>query len=112
VWHLAVRSAVRRVSSYSGHVSSYRVSVGGEAVRVKTFEQVGPLVMEALTSLLEQDPEAVAQGATMANQAFTSGAARHSLAAHGSWRMSVTVHGEPVSVVVVRRRSWWEGFSS
>jgi hypothetical protein len=40
--------------------------------------------MEALTSLLAQDPEAVAKDAMMANQAFTAGAVQHSLDAHGS----------------------------
>jgi hypothetical protein len=88
-------------------VSSYVVSVGdAEPVRVKTFPEVGPVVMEALTSFLAQDPEAVARDAMMANSAFTNGAVRHSLDAHGQWRMDVTVHGEPVAIVI-RKRRWW-----
>jgi hypothetical protein len=83
-------------------VSSYKVSVGNETVRVKTYQEVGPVVMEALTSFLAQDPEAVARDAMVANHMFTEGAVRHALDAHGSWRMSVTVHGEAVPIVVVK----------
>jgi hypothetical protein len=76
-----------------------------EPVRVKTFAEVGPVVMEALTGLLAQDPDAAAEGAAMANRAFSVGTVKHALDAHRSWRTSVTVHGEPV-VIVVRKRLW------
>lgn len=87
-------------------MSSYKVSVGDATVRVKTFREVGPVVMEALTNLLAQDPEAAAQGAMMANRAFSVGTVQHALDTHGSWRTSVTVRGEPVPVVVVKKRLW------
>jgi hypothetical protein len=83
-------------------VSSYRVSVGDAIVPVKTFREVQAAVMEALTSLLAQDPEAVAKGAMMANRAFKVGTVQHALDTQGSWRTSVTVHGEPVLLVVVK----------
>jgi hypothetical protein len=86
-------------------VSSYRVSVGDGTVRVKTFRDVGPVVMEALTALLAQDPEGVSRDVMVANHMFTSGAVEHAVNAHGSWHMSATVHGEPVRVVV--RKRWW-----
>ncbi len=76
-------------------VSSYKVSVGDVVVQVKTFQEVQAVVMEALTSLLAQDPEAVAKGAMMANRAFSVGTVQHVLDTHGSWRTRVTVHGEP-----------------
>jgi hypothetical protein len=65
-------------------VSSYKVSVGGTTVRVKTFREVGPVVMEALTNLLAQDPEAAAEGAMMPNRAFSVGTVQHALDTHGS----------------------------
>jgi cytochrome c-type biogenesis protein CcmH/NrfG len=83
-------------------VSSYRVSVGDAIVQAKTFQEVQAVVMEALTSLLAQDPEAVAKGAMMANRAFEVGTVQHALDTQGSWRTSVTVHGEPVPLVVVK----------
>ena len=83
-------------------MSSYRVSVGDAIVQAKTFQEVQAVVMEALTSLLAQDPEAVAKGAMMANRAFEVGTVQHALDTQGSWRTSVTVHGEPVPLVVVK----------
>ena len=80
--------------------------MGGNTVRVNTFQKVGPVVMEALTNLLAQDPEAVARDAMVANQAFSAGVVQHSLNAYGRWQMSVTVHDEQVPIVVVRNR-WW-----
>ena len=79
-----MRATVPRASV--SRVSSYKVSVGNATVRVKTFQEVGPVVMEALTSLLAQDPEAVAEGAMMANRAFEVGTVQHALDTHGSWR--------------------------
>jgi hypothetical protein len=87
-------------------VSSYKVSVGNVTVRVKTFQEVQAVVAEALTGLLAQDPEAAAEGVMMANRAFSVGTVQHALDAHGSWRTSVTVHGERVPVVVVKKRLW------
>jgi len=87
-------------------VSSYKVSVGDETVRVKTIQEVEYVIMDALTNLLAQDPEAAAEGARMANRAFSVGTVQHTLDTHGSWRTIVTVHGEPVPVVVVKRRLW------
>jgi hypothetical protein len=87
--------------SVSG-VSSYRVSVGDVVVQVKTLQEVQAVVMETLTGLLAKDPEAVAEGAMMANRAFEVGTVQHALDTQGSWRTSVTVHGEPVLLVVVK----------
>jgi len=42
----------------------------------------------------------------MVNQVFESGAAEHSLTAHGSWSVTVTVHGEPVLSAIVKKRGW------
>jgi hypothetical protein len=70
---------------------------------VKPFQEVGPAVMEALTSLLAQGPEGGAAGAAMANRAFSVGPGRHALGTHGGWRTSVAVHGEPVPAAVAKR---------
>lgn len=43
-------------------MSSYKVSVGDATVRVKTLQEAGSVVMEALTSLLAQDPQGAAEG--------------------------------------------------
>ena len=86
-------------------MGSYSVSVGDQRTRVKTLQEVGPAVMEALTSLLARDPEGVAEGAAMANRAFSVGTVQHALDAHRSWRTSVRVHGEVISIEV-RKRRW------
>lgn len=87
-------------------MSSYKVTVRDRTVRVKDLQGVQFAVMEALTSLLAQDPEGASEGTMMANRAFSVGTVQHALDAHGSWRTTVTVHGEPVAVLVTRRR-WW-----
>ncbi len=89
-----------------GRVSSYRVSVGGTTTRVKNFRDARSVVAKAVTDLLENDPDSPAGGAMMANQALTTGAAEHSIAAHGSWSVTVTTRGEPVEITITRRR-WW-----
>lgn len=88
-------------------MSSYKVTVRDTTVRVKSLQEVQFAVMEALTSLLAQDPEGASEGTMMVNRAFTVGTVQHALDAHGRWRTTVTVHGEPVAVVVTRRRRWW-----
>jgi hypothetical protein len=80
--------------------------VGSTTVRVKKFRDARSVVAEAITNLLARDPEAVARKAVVVNQAFESGAAEHSLTAHGNWSMTVTVHGEPVLLAIVKKR-WW-----
>ena len=84
----------------------YKVSVGTTARRVKTFQEARAVVAEAMTSFLAQDPEGAAESAQMANRAFSVGTVQHALDTHGSWRTSLTVHGEPIVVAVVKRR-WW-----
>lgn len=86
-------------------MSSYKVTVGDTAVRVKSLRKVQFVVMEALTNLLAEDPEAASMGAMMANQAFSVGTVQHALEARGNWRTTLTVHGEPVPVVITKR--WW-----
>ena len=55
---------------------------------------------------MARDPEAIAAGAVMVNQAFETGAAEHSLTAHGRWSTTVTVDGGPVSLAIAKKR-WW-----
>jgi hypothetical protein len=88
-----------------GRVSSYKVTVGSTTVRVKKFRDARSAVIDAITKLLAQDPDSVAGGAMMANQAFESGAVEHSLAAHGKWDATVTFHGEPIAVAI--KKHWW-----
>lgn len=85
-------------------MSSFKVSVGSTTVRVKDFRAARSVVARAMTNLLAQDPEGVARGATVVNEAFESGAAEHSLTAHGRWSTTVTVHGEPVLLAIVKKR--------
>jgi hypothetical protein len=83
---------------------SYKVSVGNTARRVETFQEAGAFVAEAVTSLAAQDPEGAAEGAMMANRAFSVGTVQHALDTHGSWRTIITVRGEAVPVVVVKEQ--------
>jgi hypothetical protein len=85
-------------------VSSYRVTVGSTTVRATSFRDAGSVVEGAITDLLALDPESVARHAVAINQAFESGAAEHSLIAHGRWSMTVTVHGDPVLIAIVKKR--------
>jgi hypothetical protein len=87
-------------------VSSYKVSVGNATVRVKTFHEVGPIVMEAVNNLVAQDPEGAAGGAMMANSAFHAEQVQYELDTRREWRTIVIVHGEEVPVVVRKRRLW------
>lgn len=87
-------------------MSSYQVTVGGTSVRVKRFRDARSVVAEAITSFLADDPESVARSAMVANAAFDTGAVEHSLTAHGRWSTSVTVHGEPIPITIVKKR-WW-----
>jgi hypothetical protein len=82
-------------------VSSYKVTVGSTTVRAQTLQEVQSVVMEGVTNLLAQDPEGAAEGAMMANRAFSVGTVQHTLNTRGSWRTSVTVHGKSIPVVVV-----------
>jgi hypothetical protein len=85
---------------------SYRVIVGSKTVRARNFRDARSVVEEAITSLLKQDPEAVARVAMTTNQMFETGAAEHSLIAHGSWSTTAPVHGEPVELAIIKKR-WW-----
>jgi hypothetical protein len=87
-------------------VSSYKVSVGSTTVRVKNFRDARSVVAEAITGLMARDPEAVARSAMTVNMAFETGAAEHSLSAHGSWSTTVTVDGEPILLAIIKKR-WW-----
>lgn len=88
-------------------MSGYKVSVGSTTVRVKSFRDARSVVAEAVTNFMARDPEAIARGAMIVNQAFETGAAEHSLTAHGSWSTTLTVDGEPVVLAVTRKRWWW-----
>lgn len=83
-------------------VIGYEVSVGTRTVQVETFREAGYVVMEALTDFLAQDPEAAAEGVMMANRAFSVGTVKYAVDTYGSWRTSLTVRGEPVTVKVVK----------
>ena len=83
------------------------VSVGdAEPVRAKNFRAVRPVVAAVITNLMARDPEAAARDAMTINAAFETGAAEHSVTAHGSWSTTVTVDGEPVPLAVIRK-CWW-----
>jgi hypothetical protein len=58
-----------------------------------------------ITDLMARDPDAIAGGAMVVNQAFETGAVEHSLTAHGRWSETVTVDGEPLQLTI--RRHWW-----
>jgi hypothetical protein len=88
-------------------VSSYKVSVGGKTVRVKNFRDARSVVAEAITDFMAHDPESIARGAMVANQAFETGAVEHTLTAHGSWSMTLTVNGEPFLLAITKKRRWW-----
>jgi hypothetical protein len=85
-------------------VSSYRVSDGDVVVRAKNFRDARSVVAEAITNFLADDPEAVAGSATSVNLMFETGAVEHSLIAHGSWSTTVIVNGEPVQMVIIKKR--------
>jgi len=86
-------------------VTSYRVSVGGATVRAKTFRDARSVVAQAITDLMARDPESAARDAMTVNLAMESGgAAEHSLTAHGRWSATLTVNGETVPLVIVRKR--------
>lgn len=78
--------------------------MGSTTVRAKKFRDARSVVADAITDLLARDPEAVARHAVVVNQAFESGAAEHSLTAHGRWSMTVTVHGDPVLIDIIKKR--------
>jgi hypothetical protein len=86
-------------------VSSYKVSVGNTTVRVKNIRDARSVVAEAMTNFLARDPEAVALGAMTVNAAWDSGAAEHSLTAHGRWSTTVTVDGQTVLLAI--KKHWW-----
>jgi hypothetical protein len=87
-------------------MTSYRVSVGNTTVRVKNFRDARGVVTRAITDFMARDPEAIARGAMVVNQAFETGAADHALTAHGRWSETLTLDGEPVLLAIVKRR-WW-----
>jgi hypothetical protein len=87
-------------------VSSFKVSVGNaRPMRVKNFRDARSVIAEAVTSLMARDPEAMARSAVVVNAAFESGAAEHSVVAHGRWSTTLTVDG--VSVLLAVRKHWW-----
>jgi hypothetical protein len=87
-------------------VSSFKVSVGNaKPVRVKNFRDARSVIAEYVTSLTTRDPEAMARGAVVVNAAFESGAAWHSIVAHGRWSTTLTVGGE--SVLLAIGKHWW-----
>ena len=86
-------------------MSSYKVSVGNaKPVRARNFRDARSVVAAAITDFTKRDPEAVARDAMTINEAFVSGAAEHSLTAHGKWSTTVTVNGQPVLLAIVKSR--------
>ena len=57
-----------------------------------------------MTDLMARDPESVSRDAMTVNQAFETGAAEHSLTAHGKWSTTVTVDGAAVPLAIVKKR--------
>jgi hypothetical protein len=88
-------------------LSSYKVSVGEGDVRAQSLQDAQAIVMEHVTDLLARDPVAAAQGALMANKAFSAGTVAHALDTQGSWQTVITVHGEQIKVSITKRR-WWQ----
>jgi hypothetical protein len=84
-------------------VSGYNVTVGSATRRVQTFQEAEAFVAEGVTSLLAQDPEGAAEGAMTANRAFSEGLVQHALDTDGIWRMTFSIDGESVPVVVSKR---------
>jgi hypothetical protein len=62
------------------------------------------VIAAAITDLMARDPEPVARSAVSVNEALASGAAEHSLTAHGRWSATFTVGGEPVPMTIVKKR--------
>ena len=85
-------------------MSSFRVTVGDTTRQVRTFRDARSVIAATITDLMARDPESVARDAVAINEAMQSGAAEHSLTAHGRWSTTVTVNGKPVSLVIVKRR--------
>lgn len=86
-------------------MSSFQVTVGKSTVRVKNFRDARAVVARGITNLTAQDPEAMAKSAMVVNAAFDSGAAEHSLTAHLSWSMTVSVNGEQIPIAISKH--WW-----
>jgi hypothetical protein len=84
-------------------VSGYNVTVGSATRQVQTFQEAAAFVAEGVTRLVARDPDGAAEGAMMANRAFAEGLVQHALDTDGIWRMTVTVHGEQIQVVVRKR---------
>lgn len=82
----------------------FKVTVGDTHSRVKTFRDARSVIAEAITDLMARDPESVARDAGSVNVAMETGAAEHSVTAHGRWATTVTVDGEPVPLAIVKTR--------
>ncbi|MEU9791924.1 hypothetical protein AB0E27_15095 [Streptomyces sparsogenes] len=87
-------------------MSSYTVTVGEKSVKARSIQEAQRIVMEGITELLALDPEGAAQGALMANKAFSVGTVDHAVDTHGSWQTVITVQGEQVKISITKRR-WW-----
>jgi hypothetical protein len=72
--------------------------------RVKNFRDARAVIAAAITDLMGRDPESVARDAITVNTAMDSGAAEHSLTAHGRWGTTITVNGASVPLAIVRTR--------
>ena len=88
-------------------MSVYEVTVGSaRPVRARSFRDARAVIAGAMTDFMARDPESVARDAGPVNEAMSSGAAEHSLIAHGRWSTTVTVDGQSVRLVIVRKRFW------
>ena len=86
-------------------MSSYVVIVGNaKPVRVKNFRGARSVIAETVANLMARDPEAGARAAMTVNEMIETGAAEHSLTAHGRWSTTVTMDGELVQLAVIKKR--------
>jgi hypothetical protein len=79
---------------------AYTATLGGEPLRTGTMQEVQAASAEAITVLLEQDPDGVAMSAQQANRDFQSGTVEATVASTGEWKCPIWVNGKAQSLTV------------
>lgn len=81
----------------------YRLTIDGEFVVRGTLQEIGAVVAERITGLLEKDPEGFALDAQTVNLAFNSGAVEQQLTEQGIWYTIFGVHtSAPLRIRITR----------
>jgi hypothetical protein len=57
---------------------------------------------------MARDPESMAWYAGSVNEAMVSGAAEHSVTAHGRWSTTVSVDNEQILLAIAKKRWRWK----